>query len=226
VSCDTNYPFSDQLAYTVESETDFTFFIRVPEWTVTDKATIKIGDGGTKHLSPNKGHLQEVKIKQGTTNVTVTLPMDVKTVQRGDSVAFYRGPLLYAADIAYNETRYHPRDYGTLEPLPEEQVHPDSYDAIFEPVSEWRFAVDPLTVTVHEGDEMAELPNPLFVRDGPPTSLEVEAYPIDWPVTNGTAASPPSKPVVDAAQKTTIRLIPYGAAKVHIAEFPVASLGG
>lgn len=112
--------------------------------------------------------------------------MDVKTVHGGGSVAFHRGPLLYAADIAYNETRYHPRDYGTLEPLSEEQVHRDSYDAIFEPVSEWRFAVDPWTATVHEGDETGGLPNPVFVRDGSPTSLEVDAYPIDWPGTNDT----------------------------------------
>lgn len=226
MSCDTNYPFSDQLSYTIDSDTDFKFFIRVPSWTVADKATIKIGDGEAKPLSPNDDNLQQVEVKKGTTKLTVTLPMKVKTATRGESVAFYRGPLLYAADIEYNETKYTPRDYNTQEPLPEDQIHPDSYDAVFEPVSEWRFAVDPSTVTVKQGDETAELPNPVFVNDGPPTSLEVDAYPIDWPVKNGTAASPPTNPTVDPSRKTAIKLIPYGAAKLHIAEFPVAKLEG
>lgn len=226
MSCDTNYPFSGQLSYDIESDTNFSFFIRVPEWTTADKSSIKIDDGDAKPLSPNDDNLEQVEIKRGTTKVTVILAMEVKTVTRSESVAFYRGPLLYAAEIKYNETKYSPLDYGTLEPLPADQIHPDSYDAVFEPVSEWQFAVDPSTVKVNKGDEMAELPNPVFVNDGPPTSLEVDAYAIDWPVKNGTAASPPTNPIVDPSPKTTIKLIPYGAAKLHIAEFPVARLVG
>lgn len=224
MSCDTNYPFSDQLNYNIESDTDFNFFIRVPEWVVVDKATFKIDDDEAKPLSPNNDNLQQVEIEQGTTKLTVIFPMEIKTVTRGASVAFYRGPLLYTADIKHNEIRYSPLHYGTLEPLPADQIHRDSYDAIFEPVSEWRFAVDPSTVKVNRGDETAELRNPVFVNDGPPTSLEVEAYTIDWPVKNGTAASPPTSPTVDPSRKRTIKLIPYGAAKLHIAEFPVAKL--
>lgn len=223
MSCDTNYPFSDKLSYNIESDTDFNFFIRIPSWTVKDKATIKVDDGEAEPISP-ENDLQRVEVKSGSTKLTITLPMEIQTVTRDDAVAFYRGPLLYAADIEHNETRFSPLSYDTLEPLPEDQLHPDAYDVTFAPIAEWKYAVDPSTVKVNKGDETGELPNPVFVSGGPPTSLEVDAYPIDWVVKNGTAATPPVNPEVDQNQKTTIKLIPYGAAKLHIAQFPVASL--
>lgn len=224
VDCQTNYPFSDVLSYTIESDVDFKFFIRVPEWTLTDEATITIGDGEAQALEPNEDSLQQVSIMAGTTAVSITLPMAIRTVERGGGVAFYRGPLLYASDIEYTETVSPATDFGTREPLPDNLSHPDAYDVIYEPVGAWQFAVDPSTVTVIQGDEEAELPNPIFVNDGPPTSLEVEAYPIEWPISNGTAANPPNNPTVDPSQKTTIRLVPFGAAKLHIAQFPIARL--
>lgn len=224
MDCSTNYPFADTLSYDIDSETDFDFYVRVPEWTVKDEATAKIGDDDAESLSPDGDGLHRVQIKKGTTKLIVQLPMEVKTVTRDGSVAFYRGPLLYSADIKYNETKYSPLDYGTQEPIPKDQLHPDAYDATYEPVSEWRYAVDPSTVTINKGDETGKLPNPIFVNNGPPTSLKVDAYPIDWPVQNGTAASPPINPTVDASKKTTIKLVPFGAAKVHIAQFPVAQI--
>lgn len=224
MDCQTNYPFSDVLSYTIESDVDFNFFVRIPEWTVKDEATVTIGDGDAQPLSPNEDGLQHVEIAAGTTTISVRLPMEIRTVERNGAVAFYRGPLLYASDIEYTETVSPATNFGTREPLPEDQTHPDAYDAVFEPVGEWRFAVDPSTVTLVKGDEEAELPNPIFVNNGPPTSLEVDAYPIEWPVSNGTAANPPVNPTVDPSQKTTIRLIPFGAAKLHIAQFPVAQL--
>jgi hypothetical protein len=208
----------------IESETDFNFYVRIPEWTVTDSATIAGADEEAQSLSPSDDDLQLVEVKAGTTKFVVTLPMEVRTEVRDGGVAFYRGPLLYASDIEYNETKYSPLDFGG-NPFPADQVHPEAYDVQFEPVGEWRYAVDPSSVTVKKDrDELEPLPNPLYVRDGPPTSLEVDAYPIEWPLSHDSADSPPVNPTVDATKKTTIRLIPYGAAKLHIAQFPVAQL--
>lgn len=224
VDCQTNYPFSGTLKYTIESDVDFDFFVRIPEWTITDEATFTVGDGDAQAVSPNEDGLQQVGIKAGTTTISITLPMDVRTVERNGAVAFYRGPLLYASDLEYKETISPATDFGSREPLPEDKTHPNAYDAVYEPVGAWQFAVDPSSVTVIKGDEEAELPNPLFVNNGPPTSLEVDAYPIEWPISNGTAANPPLNPSVDQSQKTTIKLIPFGAAKLHIAQFPVAAI--
>lgn len=152
--------------------------------------------------------------------------MNIRIIERDGSVAFYRGPLLYAADVKHNETTYPATDFSSRKPLSKEHTHSKAYDAIFEPVSEWRFAVDPSTVKVIESNENATLPNPIWVNDGPPTSLEIIAYPIHWPVENGTAAKPPVDPVVDPRKNTTIKLVPFGAAKLHIAQFPIARLDG
>ena len=224
VNCNTNYPFSEQLSYTIESKTDFDFFVRIPEWTIKEDGSITIGNGEAKPLSPTDDGLQRVEIMKGSTELTVSLPMEIRTVTRDNSVAFYRGPLLYAAEIEHNATKFSPLDFSSREPLPENELHPDAYDVIFKPVAEWKFAVDPSTVKLNKGDEAAELPNPIFVSDGPPTSLEVDAYPIEWLVENGTAASPPVNPSVNPSERTTIKLIPYGAAKLHIAQFPIARL--
>lgn len=223
VNCDTNYPFSDELSYTIESETDFKFSVRVPEWTVLEDATITVGDGEAQPLSRNDNGLHDVSVGSGTTSITVKLPMKITTATRDDSIAFYHGPLLYAAHIAHNETVTTPRSGSGEEALPEDQYDARAYDVSYSPVEDWQYAVDPSTVVVkHDRDQNAELPNPVWVSDGPPTSLEVDAYLIDWPVANGTAAPPPVNPVVDKSQKVTLKLIPYGAAKLHIAQFPVA----
>ncbi|KFH45425.1 hypothetical protein ACRE_037890 [Hapsidospora chrysogenum ATCC 11550] len=102
VSGDTNYPSSDQLAYAVESGTDFAIFICVAEWTIADKATINVGDGETKHLFPQRRPPPGSQDQAGHPKHHSDAPNGrQKRGHRGDPVAFYRGPLLHAPDIAY-----------------------------------------------------------------------------------------------------------------------------
>ena len=51
--------------------------------------------------------------------------------------------------------------------------------------------------------------------DAPPFSIEVDAYPIDWPVTLDSAALPPINLLVNAADRIRMKLIPFGAATLH-----------
>lgn len=81
-------------------------------------------------------------------------------------------------------------------------------------------------MAVVRGDKEAEFPNPICVNNEPSTGLKVDAYPIRLPISNRTAAelNHPLIRVWDQPQKTTIRLIPFGAAQLSIAQFLVAAL--
>jgi hypothetical protein len=72
---------------------------------------------------------------------------------------------------------------------------------------------------LHNPDK--DLQNPVWTRDAVPVALWVDARLIDWARSSGTAAVPPKNPFV-AGNATRVRSIPYGAAKLRIADFPVA----
>lgn len=180
-------------------------------------------NGKNSASASSQDDLQKVQIKKGQTAFSLYLPMQITTVTRNETIGVYRGPLLYAADIQYSSSSHQPLNWTDRTPLPDSEVNPHARDYVLEATSQWRYAIDPSTLRLQAEHPAAEvLPNPLFTRDTPPVSLEVDAYPIDWPETLGTAALPPVNPVVDRSTKTTLKLIPFGAAKIHIAQFPVA----
>lgn len=223
VDVTTNYPFSDTLYYKIDADTEFDFFIRIPEWTVRENAFVKINHGRKEALRPNNEGLHRLGVKKGTVEVTVHLPMEITTVSRNETIGVYRGPILYSADIEYTETSHQPLNWTDLQPLDGTEVDPRAKDHILEPTSAWKYALDPETLRV--GDMFADgddLPNPIFLRKNAPVSLQVDAYPIDWPIELDTAALPPIAPLVDRSEKVNLRLIPFAAAKLHIAQFPVA----
>jgi hypothetical protein len=98
----------------------------------------------------------------------------------------------------------------------------ETHDWVLDPTSEWRYAIDPASVTVEQlHNSEKDLQNPVWTRDAVPVALWVDAWLIDWQQALGTAAVPPQNPAV-TGEPTRIRLIPYGAAKLRIADFPVA----
>lgn len=164
-------------------------------------------------------------MKSGQTTLLLHLPMQIRTVVRNSTVGIYRGPLLYAAAIDYSQTSHNPLNWTDRTPLPASEVDARSRDWALEPTSPWQYAISPSTLRVGTGQNLSAhdtLLSPVFALKNAPVSLEVDAYPIDWPEDKGTAALPPVDPVVDPTAKVTLKLIPYGAAKLHIAQFPVA----
>ncbi|EPE34274.1 Six-hairpin glycosidase [Glarea lozoyensis ATCC 20868] len=219
-----NWIATPNTRYSITSGTNFNFAVRIPDWATTslNKSSIQIRRGKQVPLAPDSSSLQRTSIKKGTTEIVITLPMEIHIETRNQTVGVYYGPLLYAADIEYNETAHRALNWTDRTPLDDSEVDPRAKDHILTPVSDWQFAIDPSTVAVEEtGSESKALPNPVFARDGPPTALSVNAYPIEWPVEKDTAALPPINPIVDASKKMKLKLIPFGAAKLHIAQFPV-----
>ncbi|KAI9148723.1 Six-hairpin glycosidase [Paramyrothecium foliicola] len=222
VKCRTNYPFGSTLHYEIHSETNFDFAMRIPSWT-TPEANFKVNCGVSKQVSTDDTGLQHVSISPGTTTIKLELPMTVRIETRNLSVGIYYGPLLYALDIPYAETSYQPLSWVDRKPLADEEIHHKSRDHVLQPTGHWQYAIDPNSVIINESpSNETTLPNPIFSSDGPPVSLTVDAWEISWSTEKDTAAWPPIVPIVERQKKTKINLIPFGASKLHIAQFPVA----
>lgn len=114
MTVDTIYPFSDSLSTTITATKAFTYYVRIPSWTVN--GTISINGGGPSPVSPTNG-LQAVKAKAGTTSFTLNLPAEITLGlllgrscllnmsqcffledRPQGSIAVHRGPLHYAFD--------------------------------------------------------------------------------------------------------------------------------
>ncbi|KAF5981967.1 six-hairpin glycosidase [Fusarium bulbicola] len=196
--------------------------VRIPGWT-TPNANIEMNGGRSKRVAPDDSGLHHATILPGTTTLTLELPMEVRVVMRNSSASIYHGPLLYAFDIPYTETHHQPLNWTDRKPLADEEVHPNSHDYVLEPTEPWQYAIDPDSIIVKTSTSSIEnLPNPIFARDAPPVFLTVDAWKINWPTDEDTAAWPPIDPVVDKDKKEKIKLAPFGSAKLHIAQFPVA----
>ena len=130
--------------------------------------------------------------------------------------------MLYALDIEYNSTHHSPLNYSSLEPLPADQIVAQTHDYVLNPTSAWRYAIDPTSVTVQQVyDRDGQLQNPIWEKNATPVALFADAWLVPWEENLGTAAVPPKYPNVTGSPNK-IRLVPYGSAKLHIADFPIA----
>ncbi|CAK7229689.1 hypothetical protein SCUCBS95973_007310 [Sporothrix curviconia] len=244
ITCNTHYPFSEVLEYTIVAKTAFSFSVRVPGW-VSGAATAQVTTTSAKGrktvstvaMTPDATTgLHAFAVAAGTTTITVTLPMANEVVTReatssetgvtAPSVGIYHGPLVYALSVEFEETTHLPLNFSTDNetPLAAFDIVPESRDHFLLPTSNWSYAVDPSTFAFHSRDKASSaLANPIWANNAPPVAITVDAYPISWPNASGTADVPPAvdASAVDTAAKTTLTLIPFAAAKLHIAQFPI-----
>ncbi|CAA7269913.1 unnamed protein product [Cyclocybe aegerita] len=209
---DTQYPFSDILATTVTATKAFTYYVRIPSWVIG--GTIAIDGRAAQPVAPVNG-LQAVSAKAGTTTFVLTLPAPVTTESRPHgSIAVHRGPLHYAFDIPRSATV-----------LSRSAQQPLAVDLQFDATAPWQYAIDPATLEFVPDTPAATLPSPIFDSGKPPLSITVSACPVSWPIAGDTfAASPPTNPACTGSART-IKLTPFGATKLRIAEFPVFKSG-
>ncbi|VUC33092.1 unnamed protein product [Clonostachys rosea] len=185
--------------------------------------------------------------KAGSYTIFVTVEAEVQVKKlRDNSIAVYYGPLLYAYEIPFKTQTRLPREYkdqvsdcreiASVADQDDQpwKVHTRDHDYI--PSAEWNIGIDtskPMTPVVErdpwqgDGDErtVTDLPDPLWESGAAPVSIEVTAVKVAWPVRSGTAAD-----VADVDRTSPqgppfkVRLVPYGTAKLHIAQFPVVEV--
>ncbi|KAF2725282.1 hypothetical protein K431DRAFT_336291 [Polychaeton citri CBS 116435] len=232
IACDTGYPFLDQLSYTINSTSAFDFYVRVPGWANTT-SSIQVDDGPPAALSPNsKSGLHKLSIPRGHHNITYTLDSSIKAQPRANNtIAVYKGALLYAIEVTYNTTSGLAKPYNQ----PNGPEFPSKYppakarDYELHNTSAWNVAIDPSTLkyvapTIKNASELA---NPIFAPGAPPASISAKGCLIDWPLYKNS--TPGYAPLTEGRKCLggirDVRLIPYGASKLHMAEIPIISLG-
>ena len=223
VSADTAYPFGFTIEYTVTTEDNFPFYVRIPNWASADSTIQPPGSDSAVPIKASNRNLQKVDIVGGKTN-TFKVTLDTKPRFEEPSegtVAVYYGPLLYSLAIEFEKTETAPYSYKSpFGPLPENTTHPHSHDHTLIPITPWNIAIDPSQITVVSRNvSSSELPNPIWDLGAPPVELRVAAVEIDWPVENDTAAPPPKNPRA-TSKPFSARFVPYGSAKLHMAHLP------
>ncbi|KAK4544720.1 hypothetical protein LTR36_003969 [Oleoguttula mirabilis] len=232
VRCTTAYPFLDSLSYMVTATAPLDFYVRVPLWAGSD-STIAVKFNASTALSPDaETGLHKLSLPKGTSNISYTLTSAIRTEAReNDTVAVYKGALLYALEVTHTNTSTLPKAWSDPSTFYDEgYAPPESRDWEYHNTAAWNYAIDPSTLVYHGPHRASShyaLANPIFAPGAPPGYITARACKIDWPLYLGSI---PGYPPTGDAKKCLggvkeVKLVPYGSAKTHMAELPVIDLG-
>lgn len=113
VVCDTDYPFSNVLTYTITAEDDVDLFLRLPEWAGPGASTVVANGVVQPSLTPDRvTGLHKVAVPAGQSTVVYTIEMVPRAEMRSTgAVSVLMGNLLYALDVGGNVTSSLPHRY-------------------------------------------------------------------------------------------------------------------
>lgn len=228
IECVTNYPFEDDLNYEIQADKPFDFYVRIPTWATGSQ----ISSNTATALYHAADGMHKISLPKGKSSLTYSIGTDVRTEPRAnDTVAVYRGQLLYAAEIGAEMSIHPPTNYENYTTYPPSYAPSHSHDWKMLNTTEWNIAIDPSTLEYHpaEGSEQGSvmpLPKPIFASGNPPMYMIAQACLIDWPLFKGSV---PGNPIPKEDRKClsdtfSARLMPYGSAKLRMAELPTINL--
>lgn len=226
ITCDTNYPFGDVLHYNAEADDAFTLHLRVPSWADMKKSWFSVDDEQHKRVRPNQDTgMQEIHFAGGKHAIVYSITGAIRVESRAnDTVSIYRGPVLYSIPVDSDVTST-PSNYTDAPPSAREYT--------MTPTSKWGLAVDPSTLKFNplkNADAVDHtLPDPLWARDADLPSITASVCEIKWELTGpqGYAPDPPGSGQRDCiGEPYEVEMVPYGTARLHMAELPVVDLAG
>jgi len=201
--CETDYPFSGEVKYTisVSEPKAFAFSVRIPQFAKKAEVNGSLVQTGQYYTIE--------KTWSGRETVVIKLDFEAELVKRPSGMyCLVRGPLLYALPVKARKVMHEYVRNGV------ERKFPYCDYELF-PESEWRYCFASDVFTVRE-NSVSDVP---FSAENPPVEIEAEMARIDWEITDGICAEKPlSCERRSPAQK--VRLIPYGCAKLRMAELP------
>ena len=206
---ETDYPFGSEIVFEVRCDETraFPLVLRIPGW--AEGATVQVGGDEPLKAAPGSMHAIERRWKRD--RVVLTLPQRLRT-SRGynGSVRVHRGPLTFALRI---ESEW--KQVGGTRPAVDYEVYPRS---------PWNYglAIDPENPEGTLAVEERSVRMPCFSEDRAPVEITAPAARLpQWGMEHAMAAPPPESPAEHAGPVESVTLIPYGAAKLRITEFPL-----
>jgi len=210
---ETDYPFRDEIHLTVnpEREVEFGLRLRIPEW-ATD-ALLTVNGRSVGRVLPGTFHELERVWHKGD-EVILKLPMSVRTSRwYNNSVAIERGPIVFSLRI-----REEWRKVGGSMKNP---AIPPATDWEIHPTTAWNYAlaINPAQPKAQVTQKsVGDMP---FSSDGAPIEIRIKGRRLlEWKLVEGSAGPLPPSPVTTNEAEETLRLVPYGSAKLRITAFP------
>ena len=233
---DTNYPFEEDIKFTVHSSQSVAFplYLRIPVW--AENASV-IVNGSTTNAQAGK-YVKINRIWNDGDQVTLHLPMTITTQtwsQNKGSVSVNYGPLTLSLKIAEQYKRRNPSDPDIVQGDSHWQTGVDKSKwpawEIFAD-SPWNYALKvdeqhmPIDITVVRKPWPAD--NYPFTLESVPLEFTAKGQKVpSWGFDDkGMTDVLPTRFAARDAKVETIHLVPMGAARLRISAFPQADIQG
>lgn len=205
----TAYPFDGNILLVIRPHRDvqFPLTLRVPAW--AEKPSIRVNGRPVESVRSGSFVVITREWKPGD-RVELHFPMR-PTVSRSyhNSVVIERGPIVYSLDILTEWRKLRSRGMTA------------DWEAY--PQSAWNYGLDINERTAGAAVELKGTGSErgVFTAEGVPVRIEVQGRKIaEWQAENGCAGELPHSPIASDQPRETLRLVPYGAAKLRITAFP------
>jgi hypothetical protein len=209
ISEQTVFPFAEEVTIKVDPAQPLAFPMKlnIPGW--TSGMVVRVNGAAQREVRAGAFFTINREWRQGDT-ILLRLPMPV-IVSHGYHGAVFvnRGPLLYSLQIGEKWKKL--ADKG------------QTADWEVDPTTPWNYALvikqsDPQNSFSVILRHMGEQP---FSAEGTPVELRARGIQLkDWKLVDNSAGPLPQSPVKASGPARDVTLIPYGAAKLRITEFP------
>ncbi len=203
IKLETEYPFKNKMHYSIESDKDFDFVIRIPSF--AENLKVNGEEAETKDLA--------FAVKQGKTEIDIafsTTPF-FKNRPHGLS-ALQMGSLLFSVPIKYEKKMHEYTRFGVERKFP-------YCDYQFIPQTDFNYAFAGTEFEV-KYNEIGAYP---FSQEEPPVTIKAKMQQIDWGLKfpYKTVCRKTPKSTTPISEVTEIKLQPYGCSRLRITEMPV-----
>ncbi len=202
IRLETDYPFRNQMHYSIDAKKEFVFQIRVPAFATNLRVNGEPADA--KDLS--------FAIGSGKTEIDVVFETAPYLKKRpNDLYALQMGSLLFSVPVAYEKQMREYTRRGVERKFP-------YCDYQLLPKTPWNyaFAADRFEITCNGPGEVP------FSQEHPPVTIKANMQQIAWglkvPYRSIARKTPKSRVPINEAQE--IELCPYGCARLRMTEMP------